>query len=571
MSVRVGDDVAPRSKARARLSPGTRDVVMGSTRDVVPPRGKGHSLGIQARLFLWQAGVVTLLTLVLAVTLTLVLERSTREEFGERALAISRIVATMPEVVDAITTSGVPSSIINPLANRIRARVGADFIVVGDAHGIRLSHPQPEKIGRSMMEGSEPASDTLLPLAGREIITVALGGLGLSVRGKVPIRDATGRVIGLVSTGYLLPTVQTTAARVSRTLWPWFASALGLALLSSILISRRFKRELLELEPDEIAALVLQHRAVLSALQEGVIVLDAGGKILILNPRAAEMLRLEPQAALPAPIREIWPELWLSGLLEGDSDAINQALSALGTPVLVRVLRASEDRRVVTFRDRAEVTRIAEELTQTRDYADLLRAQTHEFMNRLHTIAGLIQLERPLDALALIQRESAQKDAVREAITDIEVPKLAALVIGKLERARELGIQFSLEAGSGLSSAWDALATDVLVPVVGNLLENAFEAALERPGSAVSLILGEDPDGAQIEVCDGGCGVPPAVRERIFERGFSTRGSSRGLGLFLVRQRVESRGGTVAHLERDGLTVFQVSLPVSAAQELHPR
>ncbi len=563
MSVRVRDNTKGRSRSRAGWP--------ASTRDVVPPRGNGWSLGIQARLFLWQAGVVTLLTLVLAATLTLVLERSTREEFGERALAISRIVAAMPEVVGAIATSAAPSSTIDPLANRIRRRVGADFIVVGDVHGIRLSHPQPEKIGRSMMEGSEPASDTLEPLAGREIITVALGGLGLSVRGKVPIRDANGRVIGLVSTGYLLPTVQTTVARVSRTLWPWFGLALGLALSSSIVISRRFKRELLELEPDEIAALVLQHRAVLSALQEGVIVLDAGGKILILNPRAAEMLRLEPQTILPAPIRETWPELAASGLLEGDSNAINQALSASGMPVLVRVLRASEDRRVVTFRDRAEVTRIAEELTQTREYADLLRAQTHEFMNRLHTIAGLIQLGRPLDALALIQHESAQKDAVREAISDIEVPKLAALVIGKLERARELGIPFSLEPGSGLSSAWDRLATDVLVPVVGNLLENAFDAALERPASAVTLTLGEDPDGAQIEVCDGGPGVRPAALGRIFERGFSTRGASRGLGLFLVRQRVESRGGTVVHLERDGLTVFQVSLPSSALADVDPR
>ncbi len=555
MSVRANNP--QRTKTRAGLP-------SSSTRDVVPPRGGRRSLGIQARLFLWQAGVVTLLTLVLAVALTLVLERSTREEFGERALAISRIIASMPEVVNAITSSGAPSKIINPLANRIRARVGADFIVVGDKNGIRLSHPQPEKIGRSMMEGTEPPSDTLEPLAGHEIISVALGGLGFSVRGKVPIRDATGRVIGLVSTGYLLPTVQSTAARVSRTLWPWFGLVLGLALFSSIVISRRFKRELLELEPDEIAALVLQHRAVLGALQEGVIVLDASGQILILNPRAAEMMHLEPHAVLPVPIREVWPELALSGLLEGNANAINQALSIVGTPALVRVLRTSDDRRVVTFRDRAEVTRIAEELTQTREYAELLRAQTHEFMNRLHTIAGLIQLERPLEALMLIQRESAQNDAVREAISEIDVPKLAALIIGKHERARELGLRFSLQPSSSITGLWDALATDVLVPVIGNLLENAFEAVLKSPNPTVTLMLGEDPDGVQIEVSDNGTGVPEGISERIFERGFSTHGNARGLGLSLVRQRVESHGGTVAHLKRAGLTVFQVNLPVSA-------
>ncbi len=549
-----------------RPNPATR-ASKGSVLEVVSKRLGRGKLGIQVRLFLLQAVVVLVLTLALAIVQGVVLERSIQRDYGERALGISRLVATMPDLVDAIEHSNHPSASINPLANRIRGLVGADFIVVGDVHGIRLSHPNPAKLGHSMYDSAEPRADTDQPLAGVEIISIAKGGLGVSIRGKVPIFNAQKHVIGLVSTGYLLPGIQQIAARVSSSIYPWFGLALGLALLSSIIIARRFKLEMLNLEPEQISALVLEHRAVLSALQEGVLVLDAAGKVLLANPRAAQMLDLQESEHVS--ISSLWAELFESGLLANSSQAQNQALRLNGLPVLVNVLEAADGRRVVTFRDRAEITQIAEELTQTRQYSDLLRAQTHEFMNRLHTISGLIQLERKDDALNLIHLESERARVMRDLISEIQVPHLAALIIGKVERARELGVHFGLEPGANLGSEWTALAADVLVPVIGNLIENAFESVLETSKNpSVTLAIGTDPEGLQLEVIDNGAGVPESSRQHIFEPGFSSHGATRGLGLAMVKQHVNALGGSVTCFERASKTVFQVSLPHSSLAPL---
>lgn len=532
--------------------------------DFVPKLVQKRRLGIQVRLFLLQVLLFSLLMVILAGIQIYVFQQAVRKDYGERALIISRTVAQITPIIEAFDAQD-PAAIINPLANRIRQQVGADYIVVGNKQGIRYSHPLPDRIGKPMVGG-----DNDEPLAGREIISVATGSLGTAIRGKVPVLDARGAVIGVVSTGYLLPTVQSIAARVSLTLLPWFGLGLLFALLSSVWMSRRIKREMFDLEPEQIAALVLQHRSVLSALQEGVLVVDEGGRVQIANPRAAQMLGIPGHSDTPLAIAQVWPQLEQSGLLQA-SHRENESL-AIGTlPVLVGVFKMGKG-HLVTFRDRAEILHMAEELTQTRRYADLLRAQTHEFMNRLHTIAGLIQLGKPGEALGVIRSEARQVGAVRDLIAAIEVPRVAALIIGKYERARELGIQFELEPGSLLHSEWSRVS-GVLELVVGNLVENAFEAVLEKPRQAskqVTLMIGEDPEGLQIEVCDDGRGVLAGLQQRIFERGVSSKGEGRGFGLHLVQQQVEGLGGSLQHFKRGELTVFQVSLPATQSSRESP-
>lgn len=526
------------------------------------PQPSSRRLGIQMRFFLLQVAVFSVLMAALAAVQIFTLQRSVQKSYGERALLISRTVATIPEVVAAFDDPD-PSSTLNPLVNRIREKVGADYIVVGDKQGIRLAHPLPDRLGKPMVGGDNNA-----PLAGREIISVATGSLGAAIRGKVPVRDAAGRVIGVVSTGYLLPTVHSIALQVSATLLPWFGLGLLFALLSSVWLSRRIKRAMLDLEPEQIAALVQQHRSVLNALQEGVLVVDAGGQIQLANPRAAQMLGIPAAGETPLRLEAVWPDLAQSGLLEGGNTE-NEELRIGSLPVLAGVFAMPGGQRLVVFRDRAEILEMAEELTQTRRYAELLRAQTHEFQNRLHTIAGLIQLQRPVEALAVIQQEAGQIEALRDLVADIELPRLAALVLGKYQRARELGIRLRLEPGSALSAAWMP-HSQTLELTLGNLLENAFEAVLEKPRGqerSVTLALGEDPEGMQLEVSDNGPGVPAELGWRILERGVSTRGEGRGLGLSLVHQQITQLGGELSFFRRGGHSVFRVSLPSSALWE----
>jgi two-component system CitB family sensor kinase len=491
----------------------------------------------------------------------------TIREYGERALTLSKAVAVLPQVVAELKQAVPRPENIDPMIETLRSRTGADFIVVADLRGIRLSHPKSELIGKSMLtdDNRESSDETPAVLAGREVVSVSLGHLGRSVRGKVPILDRRGKVIGLVSSGYLLPQVETVAAQVSWASLPWFGLALILALLSSMLISRRIKREILGLEPEEIATLMIQHQAVLETMHDGVLVLGNDNRVRSANPRSRELLASREVEASTA--AELWPELSSSGLLEEDGAVRNAALNSGSRPLLVDVFRAKDGLRVVIIRDREEVTRLGEELTQTRQYAELLRAQTHEFMNRLHTIGGLIQLNQSDEALALIQHERQKNAALQSLIADIGVPKVAALVIGKSVRAGELGISFGLEPGSNLSPRWGVLADEVLVLAVGNLVENAFEAVAEAASKKVSIMMGEDPEGLQLEVSDSGPGVDPALARRIFEAGVSSRGEGRGLGLSLVRERVGLLGGRLAHFRRHDRTVFQVSLPLEALRE----
>ncbi|MDA8410094.1 MAG: ATP-binding protein, partial [Treponema sp.] len=293
--------------------------------------------------------------------------------------------------------------------------------------------------------------------------------------------------------------------------------------------------------------------------------LGADGVLQSANPRAKDLLAEKDFS--PGPVEALWPELAASGLLENGEPVRNAPLNSGNHPLLTDVFKANDGRRVVIFRDREDVTRLAEELTQTKNYAELLRAQTHEFMNKLHTIGGLIQLGKGEEALDLIQHARRQDAALQGIISDIEVPKLAALVIGKSARAGELGIGFALEPGSSLSSRWAPLADDILILAVGNLVENAFEAVARSREKKVQLMLGEDPEGLQIEVSDSGPGVDPALALRIFEAGVSSRGERRGLGLSLVSERVSAAGGRLAHFRRDERTVFQISLPVEALRE----
>jgi two-component system, CitB family, sensor kinase len=517
-------------------------------------------LGIQARFFWLQTLVFSVLTLALAGVLVYVLTNGIREDQSKRALLTAQMVAQTPTLLEAFDAPVPSLEVIQTLIGHMRIRSGVDVLGVEDANGRALA--------LSVLEGFRdrlPAVDNREPRSGWETVQFSKVGERTAVRGMVPVRNRWGEVVGVVSAGYILPSVPRLAFGVGLTLLPWFAVALAFALLSSIWLSRRIKSAMLGLEPHEIASLVVQHRGVLNTLQEGVLVVNDAGEINMFNPRAVQLLGIPAEPCPALFVRDLWPELYYGDVLRHES-LQNLPLLLDSHPVLVNVSPMGAGEHLVTFRDRAESVQMAEELTQTKRYTDLLRAQTHEFKNRLHTLAGLIQLGRSEDALGIIRAQSRQIDEVRDLIAEIAVPRLAALLIGKFERARELGVTLNLEPGSGLTASW-ANQSEVIELIVGNLLENAFDAVLEPdPGHSgrVTLVIGEDPDGLQIEVQDNGHGVPESLRKNVFDLGVSSKGEGRGLGLSLVRQQVTALHGSLEHFRRDQITVFQVSLPSSA-------
>lgn len=535
----------------AALSPPSRPSDAARLARLSVPPARWRRLRMWQRFFLSQVTVFTLLMLILAAVQYASLTSHTRQEFGDRALMLSRTIAATPTVKTYFTRPDVPLQ-IDPLLRQIQAEIGADFLVVGGRLGMRYAHPFPPALAQRISQGGG-LDDVLV---GGDPVEVGVQQFRDFIWGKAEIRDAEARVIGLVSTGFLLPTVQAGIARVMWGLLPWYGFGLLFALLSSLYLSGRLRRDLFDLEPDQISGLVSQHHAVLTALQDGVLVLD-GHRVLLANPRALTYLQAGQVSELP-PLPQLWPELHaLLGRTGGESFQDRPGVWQR-QPMLLTCYPLPGPQRLILFRERAEAVRLAEELTQTRQYVELLRSQTHEFTNRLHTVAGLMQIGRPELALQVIQREAGQAQHVSDSVAGIAPPRLAALLAGKIARARELGTDLQVDASSALADHWPEPVIDAVLLAAGNLIENAFDAVQGQPERRITVMLGEDAEGLQLEVRDSGPGLNP---QHLQQPGFSTKGPGRGQGLSLIRQHLLGLGGQMEHLRTPEETVFIISIP----------
>jgi two-component system CitB family sensor kinase len=523
-------------------------------------------LSLQTRVLLIQVGIVVLVAGLISVTVVSMLGNLVEQQAGDRALGIARTVALLPEVRSALDSPDPPAS-IQPLAERMRQATGVSFIVVSDRNMIRYSHPNPELIGRSLQDPPPSggiAEDDSLPLRGQTVIITEDGSLGRSIRAKVPIYGDDGQIIGAVSVGILVERVEDVLASHL----PELAGAAVLALLLgtgiSFLHARHVKGQILGLEPAEIAALFEQREAMLHGIREGLVAVDRAGQITIVNDEARRLLSL-PDGIDGWAINEVIPDSGLPRVLKSGDPEADQSTQLNGRWIVVsRIpvrIRGKVVGAIATFRDQTELEELTRELQGTRSYAEMLRAQAHEFANKLHTIAGLLELgwyDRAVAFIAQTTREHQRwVDDVPARIAD---PALAALLVGKASVASERGVSFSLSPRSRLSPV-NGLS-DALTTIAGNLIENAFDAVEGQPRREVVVKIRERAGQIQLEVRDSGPGVPRALVPRIFESGVSTKsnGQPRGLGLALVKRLVMEHGGDIS-VRNNGGAVFAVRIP----------
>jgi two-component system, CitB family, sensor kinase len=523
-------------------------------------------LSLQTKVLLIQVGIVLLVAGLISATVLSVLANLVEQQAGERALGIAEAVATMPAVQDAFDAPNPPAT-IQPLAESIRQATGVSFVVVSDRNLIRYSHPNPELIGRSLLDPpptGDLAEDDSLPLRGNAVVVQEDGSLGRSIRAKVPIYSSGGDIVGAVSVGILVERVQD---GLSAHL-PELAGAVALALLLgtsvSFLLARHIKGQMLGLEPAEIAALFEQREAMLHGIREGVVAVDRAGQITVVNDEARRLLGLPPGLA-GWPVREIIPHSGLPRVLRSGKPEADQSTQLNGRWIVVsRIpvrIRGKVVGAIATFRDKTELEELTRELQGARSYADTLRAQAHEFANKLHTIAGLLELGWHDQAVAFItQATQEQQEWIDELPHRISDPELTALLVGKASVASERGVKFSVSPRSRLAPANDL--TGVLSTIAGNLIENAFDAVEGQPRREVMVSIRDRDGEIRLEVRDSGPGVPRSLLTRIFDAGFSTKENAqvRGLGLALVKRLVAEHGGEVT-VRNDNGAIFLVRLP----------
>ncbi|UOY01974.1 sensor histidine kinase [Blastococcus sp. PRF04-17] len=345
------------------------------------------------------------------------------------------------------------------------------------------------------------------------------------------------------------------------------ASLIGIG--GSLLIARRVKRQTLGLEPKEIVGLVEHRDAMLHGIREGVVGLDTRGRVTLVNDEAIRLLRI-PGDAIGRTLEELGvDEEMRDALLTGQVER-DRAVGSQGRVLVVNRLPISSRGRaigsVTTLRDRTELLELRRELDLTMHVTDTLRAQAHEFDNRLHTIAGLIEIGEAEEAVRFVHRVTSSRSEFSAAVTSsIRDPSVAALLIAKASQAAELGVDLRIAPDSSLPALAEELSGDVTT-VVGNLVDNALDAAATAPQRWVEVSVGLVDGEVEVVVRDSGPGVPPGMEKEVFRRGVSTKTAGpgeRGIGLSLVHLLCTRRGGD-ATASSEGGSVFTARLPVDA-------
>ncbi|MEV4942347.1 sensor histidine kinase [Streptomyces zaomyceticus] len=516
-----------------------------------------------SQVLLMQLAIATGVT-VLATGLFLApLSAQLDDQAMRRALAIAGTTAS-PRLAADLT--GTPFSARGPVqteAERIRMSTGAEYIVVMDTRGVRWSHPDPAQIGRRV------STDPTDVLAGREVMEIDSGTLGRSARGKTPLRDADGRIVGAVSVGIEYDSVRDRLLAAIPGLLAYAGGALAAGALAAYLISRRLQRQTHDLAFSDISALLAEREAMLHGIREGVVALDRNGSVRLMNDEAQRLLGVGPEAA-GRPLDEVLGEGRTADVLAGRVTG-DDLVTVRGHRVLIANRMPTDDGgAVATLRDRTELERLGRELDSTRGLIDALRAQDHEHANRMHTLLGLLELEMHEEAVEFVTEVVGVHRATAEQVTEkVHDPLLAALLVGKATVAAERGVSLRITPDSLLP---DRLVDPrELVTVVGNLVDNALDAAAGTPSARIDVSLRAEGRTVVLRVADSGPGVPEERRELIFAEGWSTKAlpshGKRGLGLPLVRRLAERRGGTarVAGVP-DGGAEFTVVLPDALAE-----
>jgi two-component system, CitB family, sensor kinase len=445
-----------------------------------------------------------------------------------------------------------------------RSNSGSDSVVVADADRTVLATAAPEELGTrfdigdsTVLEGRSWTGDR--PFDGEP-----------AAAAMTPIYADDGEILGFVSVQRLYPSYLDGLAAATPNLLTYLGLASAIGIGGSLLVARRVKRQTLGLEPAEITGLVEHRDAMLHGIREGVIALDPRGRVTLVNDEAIRLLRI-PGDTLGRTLEELGVgEELRDALLSGEVEQ-DRAVASAGRVLVVNRRPISSHGRtigsVTTLRDRTELLELRRELVLTRHVTDTLRAQAHEFDNRLHTIAGLIEIGEGDEAVRFVHRISSSRSEFSAAVTAaVRDPSIAALLIAKASQAAELGVELGIAPDASLPVLDDALSADVAT-VVGNLVDNALEAASTANERWVEVSLGLVDGEVDVVVRDSGPGVPPGMEREIFRRGVSTKegphAGERGIGLSLVHLVCTRRGGDVTATSVGGST-FTARLPVDA-------
>ncbi|MBR2885406.1 MAG: Spo0B domain-containing protein [Clostridia bacterium] len=520
---------------------------------------------IQKMFFRFQIILIVTLALFLGFAGSFINVQFETERRDQNLQNVAEAIAKSPLVVEAEYSNmdfyPLLKEYLDSLCDTLK---DIDIISVVTKESTRLYHSNEELIG-TVYDGTIPDFKE----KSRDYYTTTDNGpSGTQRRAYAAIYDEEGNYAGFVIAIMLMKNIKNETIQIILTFILITIIAILIELFISAELSDKIKKSLLGYEPDVFTSMFRMRDNILESLDEGIVAVDKVGRVQFINKSAVEMLTTDGK-------EDSFIGKYVSNLSNTIpalnplcASEISRSVSSAYDNILIDTIPIKENDSVTgtvgILHNRKEYTKLMEDLTGTRYLVDSMRANNHDFTNKLHVILGLIQMEMYDEATSYIQNITmVQRETISKVMNCINEPAIAALLIGKIARASELNVKFVLREGCYYSSADISLPSEVLVTVIGNLIENAFESMNDMNyDGQKELLFGmySKPGALLITADDTGSGISDSNIERIFENGFSTKGSGRGTGLYQVKNLIEAAGGKINVESQEGIgTSFTVS------------
>ncbi|EKN40162.1 sensor histidine kinase [Clostridium botulinum CFSAN001627] len=489
--------------------------------------------------------IITVVFLSIAIIISFVVSWMTgniENKAKTNIMNVAEMVAHSTQIVDALEEKD-PNGKIGPYINmQLKNLQQIQYIIVADNDGIRYSHPNPKMIKKKFEGGDEYK----VVKEGETYISEATGTLGKSMRAFAPIYDRENKKeIGFVSVGTLNENIET--AKHIAILYIILIGFGGLmaGTIGAILLSNNIKNILLGLEPEEITNLYNEKMGILDTIHEGLVAVDYMGRITLINNSALKILNLQHKVdkdeVIGKNIENIIENTGMINILQTGESEFEREQKINNTTIMTNRIPIMKREKIVgaiaSFRDKTEVTRMAEELTGAKKMAWSLRAQNHEFMNKLHTISGLIQLEEYDEALQFISDMAKSRNSISNILShNIKNPSISALLLSKYNKAEECRVSLKIDENCKLTKLPQHMTSEEIVSIIGNLIENSLDEVKNDGTGLIYIKIVENKNYLNIIVKDNGSGIPVEYREKIYHQGFSTKEAQRGYGMYIVKK-----------------------------------
>lgn len=513
-------------------------------------------------IIIFVCNVVLISLVITSILIGNTVKNSIHKTAEEKAEAVSRTTAQSNIVKSGLKDKSKEQQ-IQHYTSEIKSVTDVSFIVVMDMNSIRKSHPNSDLIGKKFQGGDESPA-----LKGKEIITESKGTLGKSLRSFTPIYD-NGKQIGLVAVGIPIETVNEAFASGMRDIFIGLIIGMFFGIMGAYLLARYIKKILHGLEPAIIAKRLEERNTMLQSVHEGIVAVDKEGKINLINKSATQIFKKAGLAENPIglKINEYLDSTQLHNVVELGRPEVDEEQNINGVKILVNRVPLYVNNQIVgaisTFRDKTEMSRLSEQLVGVKTYAETLRAQSHEFSNRLHVIMGMLQMENYEEVKQYIRE--IVSFSVQENVniaTQIKDAALAGFLIGKLSLAREKNIELTIHINEIVPEPHDNQLTHEIITVIGNLIDNSIDALANQNSKIIKVKLNYTQQKLKIDITDSGEGLSSHMQQKMFEKGYSTKGDNRGYGLYLINESVKKLNGSInVDNDSDGYTKFIVEIP----------